>query len=466
MKTFIKLFLISLVVVPIIVFYSCEKYNSGTSGMGKAEFSISLPGIAVSRSATSSDSVSISYQIVISVEDLSGNAVLTDELILLHKLGTGYVSENIKIRTGEFRLTRFMVIDPAESVVYAAPKAESSLACLCTQPLPLNFNIIQNQVTRIMPEVLAVGNLAPDQFGYTSFGVKIINPLDFWTVCILDNPLIMAPIQFTNARLTVYSPNGWHCTYKLETAVNHIIIRGGFDIYTFVLEKEGYPVQTIQVSAKDLVATSKENPFVLKIPWISQLKTIILQPGPEKGKDAMISNLEPDKNFGGHKYFEATFLTEPVLAVMRSNRSLIFFNLDTLPKSAVIKKVILKLSYDLPVPFDSSYLTDTLPSLGNFWYGGVLQQIVEPWEEYKVTWNTQPKTIETNQVYIPPFIRNANFIVVDVTKLFVTADLSAVPNYGMLFRLWPVDKFPGFRFGSSDFAEPGMRPGLIINYTL
>ncbi|MCK7538297.1 MAG: hypothetical protein MZV63_48755 [Marinilabiliales bacterium] len=26
------------------------------------------------------------------------------------------------------------------------------------------------------------------------------------------------------------------------------------------------------------------------------------------GKDAMISNLEPEKNFGGHKYFEATFI--------------------------------------------------------------------------------------------------------------------------------------------------------------
>ncbi len=37
----------------------------------------------------------------------------------------------------------------------------------------------------------------------------------------------------------------------------------------------------------------------------------------------MISNLNPDKNYEDHKYFEATYLTEPVLTVMRSNRSLI-----------------------------------------------------------------------------------------------------------------------------------------------
>ena len=65
---------------------------------------------------------------------------------------------------------------------------------------------------------------------------------------------------------------------------------------------------------------------------------IILQPGPEAGKDAMVSNLEPDKNFGAHKYFEATFLSEPVLTVMRSNRSMIWFNLSTGAKIVYYQK--------------------------------------------------------------------------------------------------------------------------------
>ncbi len=95
-----------------------------------------------------------------------------------------------------------------------------------------------------------------------------------------------------------------------------------------------------------------------------------------------------------------------------------------------------------------------------------MQQIIEPWEEGKVTWNTQPKTIETGQVFVPPFIRNVNFIDVDVTRLIVPVTASALPNYGMLFRLWPVDKFPGFRFASSDYADAKMRPQLIITYTL
>jgi hypothetical protein len=406
---------------------------------------------------------------MISVDDMQGNPIFTDKLIPIYTFGAGFVSENIEIKTGEYRLTKFMVINPSGEVILASPLEGSPLAYLCNDPLPVNFNIFPQQVTRLAPEVLPVGDQTPDQFGYVSFGVQIIKPLHFYTMCIIDNPLSMAPTQLTTAQLTITAPNGWHYTFKLEAAINHLVIRGGSEFYYFELKKEGYPPQKMRFYARELMATSRENPLVLKIPWDSQFRVLILQPGPERGKDAMISNLDPDKNFGDHKYFEATFLTEPLLTVMRSNNSLIQFNLNDLPKSAIIKKVTMQLFYDYPVPFDSTYVTDTSPAPGIAWYGGVLQQIVEPWEEYQVTWNSQPKTIESNQVYLSPFIRNVNFIEVDVTRIFVyptTTDPAVYPNYGMLFKLWPSDQFPGFRFASSDFPEANMRPRLTIYYTL
>ena len=140
----------------------------------------------------------------------------------------------------------------------------------------------------------------------------------------------------------------------------------------------------------------------------------------------MVSNLEPDKNFGAHKYFEATFLSEPVLTVMRSNRSMIWFDLSQVPKPSIIKKVILKLSYDVPVPISNTQITDAVPG-SSLWYGAVLQQIIEPWEEGKVTWkNTQPESTEINQVFISPFIKNANFIEVDVTPLFISPSMKCI----------------------------------------
>lgn len=476
MKTLVNSFRFAMIALAVISLASCEK-KTADNGIGTAEFSLNgLDELSGSKSGSGDSSLVASFQVLVSVEDMAGKPVLTDKLIPLYTFGTGFVSEKIEIRAGEFRLTKFMVINPSGAVVYAAPVAGSPLAYLSTKPLPFNFNIFPGQITKVLPEVLAVGDQTPDKFGYATFGVQIIKPVEFWTMCVLDpgNPMIMAPIQITTAKLTVIAPDGWHYTFKLEAAVNHLIIRGGYENYTFVLEKEGYQAQKLQFTARQLLATTKENPLILKIPWGSQYREIVLQPGPEKGKDAMISNLNADKNFGDHKYFEATFLSEPVLTVMRSNRSLIAFNLDTVPKSAIIKKVLLTLTYDLPIPYDSVYYTaNTSPVAGIAWYGAVLQQIVEPWDEHKVTWNTQPKTTEVNQVYIAPFIRNVNFITVDVTKLFVaptTTDPAVYPNYGMLFKLWPVDRFPGFRFASSDYpvtsTNARMWPKLTIYFTL
>lgn len=453
-------------ILSLIFLNSCEKKNSPEGSItGMAEFSFNLNQQNGTAKSGTIDSSLVTYQLMVSISDMSGNPVITDEMIPVYVFGTGFISEKIEIKAGEYNLTKFIVIDPAGQVVYASPLEGSPLAYITNDPLPIRFNVIQGQLTSIAPEVIAVDNYTPGDFGYANFGVQVIKPLEFYAICYLDNPLIMAPTQITDAKLTIYSADGWYYTFYLKAEVNHLIIRGGSDSYTFVLEKEGYATQTLKFTAGELMNATKENPLGLKIPWGPQYNVLELQPGPDEGKDAMISDLQPDTNFGDYKYFEATFLTEPVLTVMRSNRSLIDFDLGSLPKSAVIQKVTLQLSYDLPVPFDSVYVANTDPSTGVAFYGAVLQQIIEPWDEHKVTWNNQPKTIEMNQVFVYPFIKNANFIEVDVTPLFVNPSASLLPSYGMLFRLWPDNMFPGFRFASSDYPEASMRPKLIISYS-
>jgi hypothetical protein len=466
MKSSARFLLLILAIPAIIALYSCDKKNSSDkSATGTAEFSFTLNNqVAVSKSGTL-DSGMVSYQLMISIEDLNGTPLMTDKLIPVYAFGSGFISEKVEIRAGEYNLTKFLVIDPTGQVVLASPLEGSPLAYITNDPLPVYFNINPDQVTNVVPEVLLVGSYTPGDFGYVNFGVQIIKPLEFYAICYLDNPLIMAPTQITDARLTVYSADGWYYSFNLKPEVNHLIIRGGSDIYTFVVEKEGYAAQTYQFKAVELLNTTRESPLGLKIPWGPQYNVLELQPGPSDGIDAMISNLEPDRNFGDHKYFEATFLTEPVLTVMRSNRSLIAFDMGALPKSAIIQKVTLRLAYDLPIPFDSTFMY-TDPSTGVQFYGAVLQQIIEPWDEHKVTWNNQPKAIESNQIYVYPFIRNTNIIELDVTAMFMNPAASFLPNYGILFRLWPDDMFPGFRFGSGDYPDSSMRPKLIIHYTV
>ena len=467
MKAISKFLTFTMFLMAVTGLFSCEK-NAVNTGKGTAEFSVALPDDG-SKSAFSSDSGKVAYQVMVSIEDLKGTVIMSDSLIPLYIFGTGYVSENVKLKTGQYKLTKFMVINPAGEVVFASPVEGSDLAYLVNDPLPILFTINAERVTRIIPEVLYVGQYTPGDFGYAAFGMQIIKPLHFWTACVLENSTGPTPSQYTTAKLTVYAPDGWHYTFKLEAAVNHLIIRGGYSLYTFLVEKEGFAQQKYQFSERELLATSVTNPLLLKIgSGGSELKMLVIKPGPDDGKDAMISNLEADKNFGDYKYFEATFLSEPVLTVMRSNRSLIWFDLNALPKSALIRKVVLSLRFDLPVPFDPSVFPVNTDPASPVWCGAVLQRIAEPWEENKVTWNTQPKTDPTNQVYISPFIKNANFLDVDVTRLYVTTATfpDGARTYGMFFRLWPTEKFPGFRFASSDYSDATLRPKLIIYYTI
>jgi hypothetical protein len=471
MKTLSRSFYLLLIVLGMAGLSSCEK-NPAASGKGEAAFSVALPDQTLKSAMTDSNEVR-SYHLLISVTDENGAEVLTDELVPLYQFGNGFISEKVKLETGRYLLTKFMVLDPSGKVIFATPKKGSPKAYLVKKPLPIPFAIHEEKLTTVVPEVLPVGHSNPGEFGYVNFGLTVVRPLHFFTICYLDNPVIMAPTRPVDARLTIYGEDGWHYTFHLRPKVNHLVIRGGSEVYIFVLEKQGYETQRLKFTALELEVTTPREPLVLTIPWGGQqYKKLVLQPGPEKGKDAMITDLDPEKNFGDHKYFETTYLPDSLLDCMRTTRSLLWFDLNDLPKSAVIHKVILRLFYDRPVPWDSTaYITDTAqvtPSCP--WYGGVLQRITEPWDEHKVTWKNCPKTSTADQVYISPFrpfVSNTNFINVDVTPLFMPTDsCDCGPNHGMLFRLWPEEKFPGFRFASSDYPVKSMRPELIILYTL
>ncbi len=466
MKTFIRSF--SLILLVVFAFSSCEK-NSDSS-KGTAKFSVSsIDEFSQLKSAWTDDDL-VSYHLMVSVEDSDGNPVLTGEMVPVYLFGSSYISEELEMEAGNYRLTEFMLIDPAGEVIAATPLDGSPLAYLVKDPLPVSFRIAGGVATIVRPELLAVGEHTPGDFGYVSFGGPIIKPLEFFVVCVIDNPLSMTPVQPpTEADLTVFAGDGWHYRFSLEPAINHLVIRGGHSYYTLLLEKEGYMSQTFTVRASELMATTKDNPLKLKIPWDSnRWKVLVLQPGPEDGKDAVVSNLQPAVNFGDNKYFEATYISEPVLTVMRSNESLIAFDMKALPKSATIRKVMLTIWYDLPLPWDSTIFYPAGSSEYS-WRGAVLQKITQPWEEHKVTWDIRPSTTERGQVYLSPFNRNTNMINVDVTSLYVSdpyTDVSDMPGYGMMFRLWPDEWTPGFRFVSSDYSTAGMRPRLTVYYTL
>ena len=97
-----------------------------------------------------------------------------DLLLSLFSFGEQYISENLKLRTGDYRITRFVVLDRSKKAIYATPVEGTELAHYVDDPLPIEFTV-KNGVTMITPQVLAIEEQGPEEFGYSSFGFDVVS---------------------------------------------------------------------------------------------------------------------------------------------------------------------------------------------------------------------------------------------------------------------------------------------------
>ena len=436
---------------------------------GKIDFSISMDTEELLKSVSNDSTVvddSIApagfWQLVITVVSTDGEVVMEDERIPLIGFGSEFISEKIELKAGEYLLEKFLVIGPYGNVVYAAPLEGSAKAYLVNHPLPLRFVVKPEQVSHLSPEVLRVHHSSPADFGYASFSFNVVRPIVAWVMVVDNNPVTMRPSAAIPAQMTLIARDGWTHEYRLRAGVNKVLVKPGYEWFKVVVKNPDYPTYKGEIAARKLINSTEEHPVVFHL-GENAYEKLVLQPGPERGKDAMITDLEPGKNFGDHPYFEASFLTEPVLTVMRTKSSLIEFYLNDLPKSATIRKVFLTLSFENMV-WDSTVAAADPGDMADKYIA--LQQIIEPWEEYKVTWNNQPATSEAHQVIIPMIDMYSHMQRrYDVTAIFVN-ELD-IPNYGMMLKVVMDNPYPGgWQFVSSDYKIPEMWPALTVLYTL
>jgi len=488
----IKFLLRILVVLPIFFISSCEKQldveQEGTLELGV--FLDQLDGQLKSAPGDSSDVRT--HFVVISVVNEKGERVLDHERLELYNFGGHWITKEIKLKAGQFEVVKFLVVDGEGNVLLAAPVKGSPMAYLVDDPLPLPFVIRKNQTNRVAPEVLVVNNEPPEAFGYATFGVNVVRTLDFFVAVYIDDPRIMAPTRFTDAKLTVIIDSVWRHSFKLEAKVNRVTVRDSHWEYVLVIYKEGFAPKKLVVSREELLKTSPENPLIIGLP-VEDLHVLVIQPGPDEGKDAMISRSLLEDNFGKFPFFEATAVS-PVSSDIQHKltRSLIEFDLNQLPKSATIKRAILTLYYpqynNANTVYPDKYATgaqtgtDTLgPSTVE--YLAVLQRVISPWQEHEVTWEKQPETTTDDQVFIPRiyYITDAscNCIVppvsetVDVTKL-LTPNTSGTMHHGILLKLVKEENPEWLRFASSDYEMLSTSnqelakhwPKLEVYYTL
>ncbi|HSZ25315.1 MAG TPA: DNRLRE domain-containing protein, partial [Cytophagaceae bacterium] len=144
-------------------------------------------------------------------------------------------------------------------------------------------------------------------------------------------------------------------------------------------------------------------------------------------------------------------------------RSLLDFNLSSIPSGVTISKAILVLYADTT---DVVYGGETKADNGHSTLSGpnnwLLERITSAWTESAVTWNTQP-TIDTS-INVPASVSRSQTYEIDVTNFIKDEIANPTLYYGFMLKLSNESPYRSLIFCSSRHQYSTLSPALKITY--
>jgi hypothetical protein len=174
---------------------------------------------------------------------------------------------------------------------------------------------------------------------------------------------------------------------------------------------------------------------------------LVLQPGPEEGKDTYICDCSPDEN---NPNGPITHLYQGQYGSCY-DRTLIEWNLSALPANATIESAMMELWFNQLWGSESGEM--------------VYYPILEYWEETEVTYSAQPAYSHDDSVVTAWPQQNNSWHGVDVTEFVRMWHDGTYENYGIYCHCQNTVSTSCAEFNSSDVATEDRRPRLTIEYT-
>jgi gliding motility-associated-like protein len=182
-------------------------------------------------------------------------------------------------------------------------------------------------------------------------------------------------------------------------------------------------------------------------------QSIIIQPGPNEGKDAKVWSLQPNTNFANHPLIKANAWTWG--GEFGIERTYIEFDLSVIPPNADISAAYLSLYYH--------YLPDNPEQThsGDNWT--TLKRVVSQWNENTITWANQPGVTELNKVILYPTTGpQVDFIDIEVTQLVIDMLNSPQNSFGFQLKIQNEQTYRRVGLSTSDHPVPSRWPKLEI----
>jgi len=179
-------------------------------------------------------------KIILTIQNSDGSATkYTDSEVKIQQMNGYYYTQKIVLKTGNYKLTSFLILNANDSTIFAAPIAGSQEAQNVSSPLPIAFSVTKNISTPINVEVLSTENKKPEDFGLNHFSIIEVKTYGFMIgVAEFETDKLLS------AKLTVTSGT-YSFIQNLDTITNNVVtVKDSLSSYTLKIEKSGYKTYT------------------------------------------------------------------------------------------------------------------------------------------------------------------------------------------------------------------------------
>lgn len=243
MKSIMYKILLILILI-LMAFASCKRHLIFTPRL-KGEVVFSYQG---SKALNKTTAGTLS-EMMVSIEGVGGLPTYNAQNIRLYNFSGELISEPLSLVEGTYTLTKFMIVDNDGNVLYATPIADSPYARLVDNPLPIEFDATGETVTKLIPEVITTVDGTPEDFGYSSFGVDIIDIIKFEIIVYSSDGSgqISADLDIKGDSNTLYTG-----TIGVEAGPDTITILDGYTNYSVNVAKKKYVTYNYAFTADSL----------------------------------------------------------------------------------------------------------------------------------------------------------------------------------------------------------------------
>ena len=259
--------ILAIVLITSVLWYACEDKNDTLLEIdtkGEVAFrikemintenergkSVKKPGITPSTvvvtnegSKSAKESEITPSAVVVTIVSQVGDTLYNLEEIPLLNFNDGYFSEPLSLSPGTYRLIEFLVLDETGNTVYATPLEGSSLDYLVTDPLSIDFSVIKDATTEVIPEVIPTEVFVPEDFGYSVFRFHVVDIFRFQLTAFAYNSST-DQLELTTASISISGDGTPLHDRDLSAVTNIITIQDGATNYEITVEKTGYATYT------------------------------------------------------------------------------------------------------------------------------------------------------------------------------------------------------------------------------